>query len=197
LNERGREPPPAAGPPEPDWRDERPSPPESSEEPLWSRLREAPSRLSGEQRLAGAAAAGILLSLFLPWWRDPVFGLSYMALNRFGWIELALLLISTSVLVTLFRRAEGRVFHLPLSDGTLTAGAGLWCCVLLLARALGPPTRDAGNRTLDYDPRWGVFFCLLCSATLAAAGIMARRRRHPGEPESLAADEDAEATFTG
>ena len=40
-----------------------------------------------EQELAGAAAIGIVLSMFLPWWRDPVFGLSYMAFNRFGWVE--------------------------------------------------------------------------------------------------------------
>jgi hypothetical protein len=183
--------------PQPDWRDDREIVPEDGEQPLWTRLRQAPGKLTTEQRLAGAAAAGIVLSMFLPWWRDPVFGLSYMAFNRFGWIELSLLLIAGSVLLTLFRRAEGRAFHLPLSDGTLTAAAGAWCCILLLARVLGAPTRDAGGRTLDYDPRWGIFFCLVCAVTLAVAGILARQRHHRGEPEAVAADEDAEATFTG
>ena len=75
---------------EPDWRDERDrTPPEAQAGPLWTRLRAAPARLPAEQRLAGAAAIGIVLSMFLPWWRDPVFGLSYMAFNRFGWIEFA------------------------------------------------------------------------------------------------------------
>jgi hypothetical protein len=156
-------------------------------------LRRAVTRLNREQRMAGAAALGILASMFAPWWRDPVFGLSSMAVNRFGWIELALVMVAGSVLLLLYRRGEGRVFHLPLSDGTLSAGAGLWCCILLLARALGPPTRDVGGRALDYDARWGILLCLSCATLLAVAGVMGRRRYHRGEPESLAADEDAAA----
>ena len=187
--------------PEPDWRAEREPAGEGPAEPIWTRLREAPSRLTFEQKLAGAGAIGIVLSLFLPWWHDPLFGgdhkLSYSGLNRFGWIELSLLLIAGSVLLTLFRRAEGRVFHLPLSDGTLAAGAGLWCCGLLIARVIGEPTRHLNGKTYGYDPRWGLLFCFLCSATLALAGVMGRQRHHRGEPEALAADEDANATFTG
>ena len=172
---------------EPGW---EPGRPPGGRGPL-ARFQQAYRRLTAEQKLAAIAAAGIIVSMFVPWWRDPVFGLSYMALNRFGWIELSLLLVAGAVLVGLFRRAEARVFHLPLSDGTLAAGAGLWCCILLLARALGPPTRDVGRRTLEYDPRFGVLLCLIFSAMLAVAGIMERRRHHGGEPESLAADEDA------
>ena len=205
MSERGWDPPPEPGAPEPgsreepaqhhagdepappDWRDERDwKEPEAETEPLWTRLREAPGRLPAEQRLAGAAAIGIVLSMFLPWWRDPVFGLSYMAFNRFGWIEFALLLICGAVLFTLFRRAEGRVFHLPLSDGTLAAAAGLWCCALLFARVLGEPTRTVNGTTYGYDTRWGVVMCLLCSVVLAGAGcsaasatIGASRRRWP------------------
>jgi hypothetical protein len=198
LNERPWDPPPEPEAPEPDWRDQRdPVEEEAPAEPLWTRLREAPRRLTGEQRLAGGAAIGIVLSMFTPWWRDPVFGLSYMAFNRFGWIELSLLLVAGSVLFTLFRRAEGRVFHLPLSDGTLAAGAGLWCCVLVFVRLIGEPTRHVNGNTYGYDPRWGIFLCLLCSAALVVAGILGRQRHHRGEPEALAADEDANATFTG
>jgi hypothetical protein len=150
--------------------------------------------LDPEQRLAGLAAAGILLSLFTPWWRDPVFGLSSWAVSRFTFEELALVLVAASVLLLLYRRAQGRVFHLPISDGTLAAGAGLWCCVLVVARTLEPPTRTVRDRVLDYDLRWGALLCLASGALLAFAGVQARRKHHRGQPESVAADADAEPT---
>ena len=151
--------------------------------------------LDPEQRIAGAAALGILLSLLTPWWRDPVFGLSHWAINRFTWIELSLLIVAGSVLLLLLRRAQGRVFHLPLSDGTLAMGAGLWCCVLVIARALDPPTRKVGGRVLVYDLRWGIMLCLASGALLAFAGFRARHRYHRGQPESVAADADAQPTL--
>jgi hypothetical protein len=150
--------------------------------------------LDAEQRLAGAAALGIFLSLLTPWWRDPVFGLSHWAVNRITWIELSLMLVSGSVLLLLLRRAQGRVFHLPLSDGTLATGAGLWCCLLVVVRVFDPPTRRVGTRVLDYDLRFGIMLCLISSALLAYAGVRARRRHHRGEPEAVAADADAEPT---
>ena len=145
-----------------------------------------------DQRLAGIAALGILASLFLPWWRDPLTGLSYWAVNRFTFIELALMLVAGSVLLLLYGRAEGRGFHLPLADGTLAAGAGIWCCVLVLARILDPPARTLGDRTLDYDLRWGFLVTLACAILLAVAGVRGRRRIHAGQSEALAADVDAE-----
>jgi hypothetical protein len=150
--------------------------------------------LDPEQRLAGLGALGIIVSLFTPWWRDPVFGLSHWAVNRITWIELALLLVAGSVLLLLLRRAQGRVFHLPLSDGTLATGAGLWCCLLVVVRALDPPSRSVGSETLDYDRRWGILLCFAASSLLAFAGLRARRRYHRGEPESVAADADAQPT---
>jgi hypothetical protein len=167
-------------------------------------LNEAPRRrlalttlfrsLEREQRLAVLGAAGVLVSLFTPWWRDPVFGLSSWAVNRFTFVELALVLVAGSVLLLLYRRAQGRVFHLPVSDGLLAAGAGLWTCVLVIARALDPPTRTVRDRILDYDLRWGALLCLASGALLAFAGVQGRRRYHRGEPEAVAADADAEPT---
>jgi hypothetical protein len=150
--------------------------------------------LDPEQRLAGAAALGIIASLFTPWWRDPVFGLSHWAINRLTWIEFALALVAASVLLLLLRRAQGRVFHLPLSDGTLATGAGVWCCLLVIVRALDPPTRTVGSQTLDYGRRWGMVLCFAAGALLAYAGQKARRRYHRGEPEAVAADADAQPT---
>ena len=130
-----------------------------------------------------------------PWWRDTAFDLSYWAVNRFTWIELSLMIVSASALLLLFRRAQGRVFHLPLSDGTLAMGAGLWCCVLVVARLLDPPTRSVRGHAFDYDMRWGAFLCLASGLLLAFAGLRGRRRYHRGEPESVAADADAPPTL--
>jgi hypothetical protein len=151
--------------------------------------------LDPEQRLAGAAALAIVLSMFTPWWRDPVFGLSAWGINRLTFIELAILLVAASVILLLLRRAQGRVFHLPLSDGTLATGAGAWVCVLVLARTLGPPTRTVAGHTLDYDVRWGIVLCFASGMLLAFAGIRGRRRHHRGEPEPVAADVDAQPTL--
>jgi hypothetical protein len=167
----------------------------SETEPGWRATLGALLRsLDNEQRLAAIAAAGILVSMFTPWWRDPVFRLSSWAVNHFTFNELAVTLVAASALLLLYRRAQGRVFHLPLSDGTLAAAAGLWCWVLVLARALDPPTRSVRGHALDYDARWGMLLCLGCAAVLALAGVRARRRYHRGEPESVAADADAQPT---
>jgi len=148
--------------------------------------------LHPDQRLAGLAALGIIVSMFLPWWRDPLSGLSYWAVNRFTFIELALVLVAGSVLLLLYGRGEGRGFHLPLADGTLAAGAGIWCCVLVLARIVDPPTRVLPGRTLDYDLRWGFLVAFASGVLLAVAGARGRRRYHHGQSEALAADVDAE-----
>ena len=110
--------------------------------------------------------------MFLPWWRDPFPPeLSYWAVNRFTFIELALVLVAGSVLVMLYGRARGRGFHLPLSDGTLAAGAGIWACVLVLARIADPPSRGGA----DYGLRWGFLVAL-------AVRSGARLRRRAGAP---------------
>jgi hypothetical protein len=148
--------------------------------------------LHPDQRLAGLAALGVIASMFLPWWRDPLSGLSYWAVNRFTFIELALVLVAGSVLLMLYGRAEGRGFHLPLADGTLAAGAGVWCFVLVLARIADPPTRVLPDRTLDYDLRWGFLVALGSAVLLTVGGVRGRRRYHHGQGEAVAADVDAE-----
>jgi hypothetical protein len=166
----------------------------SSESPT-SRLAALRERLQPDQRLAAIAAIAVGGSVFLPWWRDPIFGITYIGFRRLSFLEVAILLVAASVLVLLAGRAEGREFHLPLSDGTLIAAAGVWSCVLFVARLLDPPTRAVGGVTSDYGVRWGIFVGLLAGAVLAFAGVRLRRRRHHGQPESVAADEDAQPTL--
>jgi len=158
-----------------------------------ARVARAAGALHPDQRLAALGALGLVLSMFLPWWRDPYPPeLSYWAVNRFTFVELAIVLVAGSVLAGLYWRAEGHGFHLPLSDGTLAAGAGVWSCVLVLARVLDPPSR-AG---VDYGLRWGWTIALLSGIVLAYAGVRGRRRYHRGQREAVAADQDAtEATL--
>jgi hypothetical protein len=150
--------------------------------------------LHPDQRLAAAAALGLIASMFVPWWRDPLTGLSYWAVNRFTFVELAIVMTAAAVLVLLYGRSEQRGFHLPLSDGTLAAAAGVWSCVLVLARIVDPPTRVVADRSLDYDIRWGFLLAFACGVTLAVAGVRGRRRYHHGQSEAVAADVDAQPT---
>ena len=167
-----------------------------NEAPLLRRsLREAFRALDREQRLAALAAIVLAGSLFLPWWRDPVFGVSYVGVRRLSFLEVALAMVAVAVCVLLLRRAEGRFFHLPLSDGTLIAAAGAWASMLVVFRMIDGPTRTVGEVTRDYELRWGALIALAAAVTLAVAGVQERRSRHPGEPEAVAADADATPTL--
>jgi hypothetical protein len=158
-------------------------------------LRDVLRSLDAEQRLAALASAGLGASLFLPWWRDPVFGVSYVGVRRLSFLEVAIALVAVGVLVLLVRRAEGRHFHLPLSDATLIAASGVWAAFLVVFRMIDGPTRTVGDVTRDYELRWGAIIALAAAATLAVAGVRERRKRHPGEPEAVAADADATQTL--
>jgi hypothetical protein len=159
-------------------------------------LGETLQALDAEQRLAAIAAAALAGSLFLPWWRDPVFDISYVAVRRLSFLEVALVMVAIAVLFLLIRRAEGRFFHLPLSDGTLIATAGAWSVLLVIFRMIDGPTRTVGGVTHDYDLRWGALIALGAAVVLTVAGVRERRKRHPGEPEAVAADADATPTLT-
>jgi hypothetical protein len=153
-------------------------------------------RLDPDQRLAGLAAIALGASIFLPWWRDPGLHVTLVGVRRLTFIEVALFLVAAAVLFLLLRRAEGKAFHLPLSDGTLIAAAGIWTCILVAFRMLDPPTRKVGTVTTDYGMRWGILFALASAALLAVAGMRTRRRHHRGQPEAVAADADAAEAAT-
>jgi hypothetical protein len=154
-----------------------------------------------EHRLPAVAAAALAASLFLPWWHDPFIEVTSVAVRRLTFIEVSIFLVAASVLALVLGRAEGRAFHLPLSDGTLVAAAGAWATFLVLFRILDPPTRtltretDGLQLTRDYGLRWGALLALTAAVGLTAAGVRARRKRHPGEPEAVAADADAMPTL--
>ena len=157
--------------------------------------------LGPERRLAAVAVCALAASIFLPWWRDPVFGISYVAFRRMTFVEAAILMVAVAAGVLIWRRAEGRAFHLPLSDGTLIAAAGAWATFLVVFRMLDPPSRTiqapggAAQVTRDYGLRWGAVFGLATALVLALSGIRIRRSQHRGEPEAVAADADATPTL--
>jgi hypothetical protein len=151
--------------------------------------------LDPNQRLAALSALALAGSRFLPWWRDPLLGITYVGVRRLTFLEVALFLVALAVLLLLFGRAEGRAFHLPLADGTLIAAAGAWASLLVIIRMLDPPSRTLGHMTRDYGVRFGAVFALLSAISLAAAGARARRKQHPGMREALAADVDATPTL--
>jgi hypothetical protein len=150
--------------------------------------------LAPEHRLAAVSAVALGASIFLPWWRDPYFHISYVGFRRITFIDAAILLVAASVVVLVWGRAQGRAFHLPLSDGTLIAASGFWAAFLVLLRMLGPPTRTVAGHTSDYGLRWGALVALAAAGLLALAGVRTRRRYHRGEPEAVAADADATPT---
>jgi hypothetical protein len=132
--------------------------------------------------------------VFLPWWHDPFFDATYVGVRRLTFVEVALVMVAASVLMLVVRRAEGKIFHLPLSDGTLIAAAGAWSCFLVLFRMLDPPTRTVQRTTTDYGMRWGLLAALTGAIVLTVAGWRMRLKYHRGEPEAVAADADATPT---
>jgi len=152
--------------------------------------------LEAAQRLAAYAALAMVVTMFLPWYSKSVTaivtqgkeqslasrdqGLSAWA--AFSFVEAATLLVAASVLVLLFRRGEGRAFHLPGGDGTVIAAAGGWAAFLIFYRLLDQPAGETtGTLTTSYGLRWGIFFALGAAIFLASAGLRLRAA-HLAEP---------------
>jgi hypothetical protein len=104
--------------------------------------------LNFEQRVAAAAAIGLIVSTFGP----------------FSFVEAGELLIAGGVLALLLARAEGKRFHLPFGDGTAVAVAGIWAGALIVARLFDRPL---GQNLL----------ALACAAILFLAGARERAKR--------------------
>ena len=145
------------------------------------------ARLHPDQRLAGLGALGsswAACSCRGGATRSP--GLSYWAVNRFTFIELALVLVAGSVLLALYGapRAAGSTCRSPTARWRRApaSGAASWCW-------RGSPTRPAAA-DVDYGLRWGFLVALLRRAA-GVRGYPGRRRHHRGQDEALAADQDA------
>jgi hypothetical protein len=149
--------------------------------------------LPHERRLAAVAATGLFLTLFLPWYQRQFFVIvggkpqpaadSQTGWGAFSFVEGAVLLVAACVLVLLFRRAEGRAFHLPGGDGTVITAAGLWACVLVIWRIFDKQGASShGAQVTTYGIEWGIFVALAVAALLAYAGTRIRAAHQPEPP---------------
>ncbi|MDQ3645141.1 MAG: hypothetical protein M3356_06525 [Actinomycetota bacterium] len=120
-------------------------------------LRESWRRLNTEQRVAAAGALLLVVSTFGP----------------FSFVEAAIVLTGLGVLLLLRQRADRKLFHLPLGDGTVILAAGLWSALLIVTRIFDRPLGQS-------------ILALGCAAILAAAGLRERAKRPaddvPGTP---------------
>jgi hypothetical protein len=170
-----------------------PEPPDSRAGPrlaeLGRRLTRAWSRLEGDQRLAGLAALALFASMLLPWYQVSVTAVvegtptrssdSINAFGAFSFVEAAVLLVAAGVLLMLFTRAEGRVYHLPFGDGPVLGAAGVWVGVLVVWRFFDKPGVAATEGTAAaVGVEWGIFVALAAAATLAFAGWRMKATGH-------------------
>lgn len=154
------------------------------------RLRAAYSALDRDQRLAGAAAVALLLTMFLPWYDKSVVipgtkGFVHDQISAFGavsFVEAAIFLVAAGVLVLLLARAEERSFHLPGGDGTVILAAGAWVTLLLFYRVFDVPNISGEGGTVGIY--WGFFVAFLAAGALAVAGQRIRAAARPEPPAS-------------
>jgi hypothetical protein len=142
--------------------------------------------MRGRRAFAAAAAAGLLVSLFAPWYRWTVVarglhGLRTLTLTRSGWQAFSapeLVVLIVAVLTLLIAVAtpskvaqDGGPARLRLS-GVVVAVLGAIAFVVVLARLTTAPgtTKHALGETM-VAIRWGIFLALACGAALTASGL--------------------------
>lgn len=162
------------------------------------RLSSAWAKLYSEQKLAIAAAIGLLLSMLLPWYQQDGFVTrpgqpptelsdSFNAFQSWGFIEASILLVAVGVIVLCAARADLRAFHLPGGDGIVLMVAGAWVMFLIFYRQLDRPSgNDSGVLRPIGSPSWGsvgvdwgIFVAFLLGAVIVYAGWQMHSRRRP------------------
>lgn len=148
--------------------------------------------LEPEQRLAGAAAVALFVTMLLPWYQQnavvnaprttPLQSRNLNAFQAFSFVEAAVLLVAVAVLYLLYARAEGRDFKLPGSDGAVVMAAGLWTALLLVVRLFDKPGITSHGVAANVGVQWGIFFALAAAGLLAYAGSRMRAARRPEPP---------------
>jgi hypothetical protein len=90
-------------------------------------------------------------------------------------------------LVMLFEVARGRRPPLPLHEGTLLAGAGIWAGAIVVYSLFDRPQFELAGFNQDYSLAYGIFVALGGAGLLAIAGLRIRRtelvREHRDQPE--------------
>lgn len=151
-----------------------------------TRVARAWGALQSEQRLAAAAALGLLVTMFLPWYELQSLNrksgtIHSHSINAFGdvsFVEAAIFLVAAGVLALLFARGERRRFHLPGSDGTIVLLAGCWAALLIFYRVFSRP--DGNGYPVGIQ--WGFFLAFIAAGGLALAGWRMRASVEPEPP---------------
>lgn len=159
-----------------------------------TRLIRAWETLQPVQRLSGAAALALFVSMFLPWYQQnavvnvtatraqPLVSRNLDAFGVFSFVEAAVLLVAAAVLVMLFARGERREFHLPGGDGIVILAAGLWVAALLVLRLFDKPGISSHGVAANIGIQWGIFFALAAAGLLAYSGSRMRIAQRPEPP---------------
>jgi hypothetical protein len=137
-------------------------------------------------RLAVLGAIICAGSLLFPWYRAPFSpDLVRTGLNTFGFAAAALLITVGAALALLFELGRGRRPPLPLRDGTLITGAGIWALLITGYLMLDRPNSTLAGFEQDYSLAYGVFITLGGALLLTVAGLRMRR-------EEITRDSDRE-----
>ncbi len=149
--------------------------------------------LPRERRLAAAASIALFFVLFLPWYQETVVvpgaksasaaTASVTGWGHFSFVEAAVLLVSASVLMLLFQRAEGRAFHIPGGDGGVIFAGGVWTCLLVAWQMFDKPSASIhGGGASISGIEWGIFAALAAAGLLAYSGSRIRSAHRPEPP---------------
>ena len=160
---------------------------------LIGRLARAWRSLPSDRRLAAGAALGLFVTLFLPWYQRQYFAIiaghaqpasdSQTAWGAFSFVEAAVLVVALGVLTLLFKRAEGRPFHLPGGDGWVITAAGFWTCILIIWRIFDKQGATSHTQYVtSFGIEWGIFVALADAGLLAYAGSRVRAAHQPEPP---------------
>jgi hypothetical protein len=176
--------------------------PASGRPALLTHLRRTWSQLVPERRVAAAAALGLLVTLFLPWYQETVIATlgrsslqsssaSLTGWGAFSFVEAAVLVVAAAVLTLLYQRAEGRPFRLPGGDGGAISALGAWTCLLIVWRMFDKQGATShGQYATTYGIEWGIFVALAAALMLTWAGRRVRQAERnqpeaaPGRPQA-------------
>lgn len=160
--------------------------------PPYNRAMDVWEELDPEQRLAGAAALALFVTMFMPWYQQnavvsarraqPLVSQNLNAWAVFSFVEAAVLLVAVAVLAMLIARGRRREFHLPGSDGAMVMLAGSWVAILLVWRLFDKPGIGGKGIAANVGIQWGIFFALGAAGAMTYAGSRMRAARRPEPP---------------
>jgi hypothetical protein len=145
--------------------------------------------LPRELQHAAIAAAGLGITLLLPWYSAVFRGNEARSFNRsafgeFSFVEAAVLLVAAGVLYLVWARSQRKAFHLPGGDGTVVMAAGAWAFLLIVWRLFDTPE----SQNAEFGLQWGIFVALAAAGILVAAGARVRAAHRPEPPNPMADD---------